>query len=73
MGKEARNIVEHWFKTDNFQFGGKTPEECLEMDFDRLLEYIDYIDRNYLHECVSQTDDFIAFDERVRRGFGSYK
>lgn len=73
MGDDARAIVEHWFKTDNFQFGGKTPEECLDMDFDRLLEYIDYIDMRYLHENFDQTEDFKLFDERVRRDRTSYK
>jgi hypothetical protein len=66
LGIDARRIVDCWFTTVNGQFGGKTPEECLDMDFDKLLEYIEYLDRNYLHENTEE-QAFRSADDDVRR------
>lgn len=54
ISREAENIIECWFKTVNPHFGGKTPDECLDMEFDSLLEYINFLNDNYLHSEVER-------------------
>lgn len=50
LGKDAQRIVDCWFKTVNSHFGGKSPEECLDMDYEQVIEYIDYLENQYLHD-----------------------
>jgi hypothetical protein len=70
IGREAQVIVNRWFETTNSFFGGKSPEECLDMDFDRLVEYIDFLERGFLHEKVEADAFNETFDESVRHAPG---
>ena len=65
LGREARIIVECWFNTVNSHFGGKSPEECMDMDYEQVIDYIDYLDRNFSHESGEETFSRSA-DENVR-------
>lgn len=60
LGQDARRIVESWFETQNSQFAGKTPMECLDMEFEQLLEYVDYLDSQFLLDLDATSCEIAA-------------
>lgn len=67
LGRDAQRIVDSWFRTQNSHFAGKTPEECLDMEFEDLLDYIDYLEKHFLHETSASSEPSSA-GVRVRHG-----
>ena len=54
VGKEAERIIEGWFRTPNSWFGGRTPQDSLEDDFQGIIDYIEYLNEQFLHEDMRE-------------------
>lgn len=58
LGKEAQTIIDTWFKTPHPQFGGKSPEECLDVGFEELMEYVNFLNNQFMHSEMERANNY---------------